>query len=132
MTKGSILVISNEMNISRALRITLVAKGYEVTNTRTVAEAVDLSESAKHDLILLDNDSSSATATKACREIRACSAAAIIIMGSDTSEEKKAHAILAGADSYMPKPFGVAQIVASVRANMRKDETKSSLGVLVS
>src|ERR1700722_11731640 len=109
MTKGSILVISNEMNISRALRITLAAKGYEVTNTRTVAEAVDLSESAKHDLILLDNDSSSATITEACREIRARSAAAIIIMGSDASEEQKAHAILAGADSYMPKPFGVAQ-----------------------
>jgi two-component system KDP operon response regulator KdpE len=132
MTKGSILVISNEMNISRALRITLAAKGYKVTNTRTVTEAVNLSESAKHDLILLDNDSSSSTATEACREIRACSAAAIIIMGSETSEEKKAHAILAGADSYMPKPFGVAQIFADVRAIMRKNKAMSDLGVLVS
>lgn len=120
MSEGSILVVSNERGISRAVRITLAAKGYEVTNTGTVAAAVEMSESGKYDVVLLDNDTSSATASCACRKLRARSGAAIIVIGSDNSEEKKAHAIRAGADAYLAKPFGVAEMFAGVHANMRK------------
>ena len=129
MSEGSILIVSNELSVSRALRIALTAKGYKVTNARTVTEAVELGESGRHDLVLLDNDSSSATA---CREIRACSDAPIIVIGSDNSEEKRTHAILAGADDYVPKPFGVAEIFAGVRANMRTHKMKVNRQVLVS
>jgi two-component system KDP operon response regulator KdpE len=119
MSEGSILVVSDEPSIGRALRITLTAKGYEV-NTGSVAEAVKLSESGKYDVVLLDNDTSSATANEACRKIRARSGAAIIVIGSGNSEERKAHAIRAGADAYIPKPFGVAEMFAGVHSNMRK------------
>jgi two-component system KDP operon response regulator KdpE len=120
MSEGSILVISSELSIARALRITLAARGYEVTNTGSVGEAVELSGSRKHDLILLDSDASSATVVEACREIRASSDMAIVIISSDNSAEKKARAIQAGANAYISKPFGVAEIFASVRATMRK------------
>jgi DNA-binding response OmpR family regulator len=120
MSEGSILVVSKEASIARALRITLAAKGYEVTNLASIDEVVRQSGSGKYDLVLLDNDTSSASTMEACREIRACSDMAIIIMSGDNSEEKKAHAILSGADGYIPKPFGMAEVFAEVSANIRK------------
>jgi two-component system KDP operon response regulator KdpE len=130
MSEGSILVVSNEASIARALRLTLAAKGYEVTTAESTTEAIDLSGAGKHDLVLLDNDGSGAT-LEACRQIRARSDMAIIVISSDNSEEKKARAILAGADRYIAKPFGVEEIFAGVCANMRKVKTTPSQ-VLVS
>jgi two-component system KDP operon response regulator KdpE len=56
---------------------------------------------------------------------------AIIIMSGENSEEKKAHAILAGADAYIPKPFGVEEILARIRANIRKVKISASPTALV-
>ncbi len=120
MSEGSILVVSREPSISRVLHITLAAKGYEVTNLESVEDVVKQSASQLYDLVLLDSDTSSVSATDACREIRACSDMAIIIMSAENSEEKKAHAILAGADGYIPKPFGVEEVFARVRASIPK------------
>jgi len=131
MREGSILVVSNEVSIARALRLTLAAKGYEVTTAESTTEAVDLSGSGKHDLVLLDNDGSAA-ALEACRQIRARSGMAIIIISSDNSEDKKARAILAGADGYMTKPFGVVDIFALVRANTRNAKMAANSEALVS
>jgi two-component system KDP operon response regulator KdpE len=131
MSEGSILVVSKEPSIVRALRITLAAKGYEVTNLESVEDVVRQSDSWKYDLVLLDNDTSSASTTEACRGIRACSDMAIIIMSGENSEEKKAHAILAGADAYIPKPFGVEEILARIRANIRKVKISASPTALV-
>jgi DNA-binding response OmpR family regulator len=120
MVEGSILVISNEQGIARSLKITLAAKGYEVTNAYNIDEAVRLTGSRKHDLVLLDSDFSSATAIDACRELRASSDTAIVVISSDNSAEKRARAIMAGADAYIAKPFGVAEIFAGVEACLRK------------
>ena len=129
MREGSILVVSNEVSIARSLRLTLAAKGYQVTTSESAAEAIDLSASGKHDLVLLDNDGSIA-ALEACRQIRARSGMAIVIISSDNSEDKKARAMLAGADGYIAKPFGVADIFALVGASARHVK-KSHSEVLV-
>ena len=131
MNEGSILVVSEEPSIARVLRITLAAKGYEVTNVASVDDVVRHGGSRKYDLVLLDNDTSSASTAETCRKIRACSDMAIIIMSGDNSEEKKAHAILAGADAYIPKPFGVDEVFARIRANIRKVRVTVSSRVLV-
>jgi two-component system KDP operon response regulator KdpE len=131
MREGSILVVSNEVSIARALRLTLTAKGYEVTTAESATEAVDLSMSAKHDLVLLDSDAS-AGALDACRQIRACSDMGIIIISSDNSEDKKARAILAGADGYIAKPFGVVDIFALVGANAHNIKITANATVVVS
>ena len=131
MREGSILVASNEVSVARALRLTLSAKGYKVTTAESVAEAVDLSETGKHDLILLDNDGLAA-ALEACRQIRARSDMAIIIMSSDNSEDKRARAIRAGADGHIAKPFGVADIFAVVCASARTGRVAADPEVLVS
>ena len=130
MREGSILVVSNEVSITRALRLTLAARGYEVATAESATEAVDLSGAGKHDLVLLDNDGSPAT-LDACRQIRARSGMAIVIISSDNSEDKKARAMLAGADGYIAKPFGVADIFALVHASTRHVK-KASSEVLVS
>lgn len=131
MSEGSILVVSKEPSIVRALHITLAAKGYEVTNLESVEDVVRQSDPWKYDLVLLDNDTSSPSTAEACREIRACSDMAIIIMSGENSEEKKTHAILAGADAYIPKPFGVEEISARIRANIRKVKISASPTALV-
>jgi two-component system KDP operon response regulator KdpE len=124
MSEGSILLVSNEFGIARALRLTLAAKGYEVTTVESLAEAVELSESGKRDLVLLDCESSAAT-LEACREIRACSDVAIVVVSSDGSEDKRARASLAGADDYVLKPFGINEITGSISANIHKSKTAS-------
>ena len=132
MREGSILVVSNEVSIARALRLTLMAKGYKVTTAESATEAVDLSMSAKHDLVLLDSDASAGSALDACRQIRARSDMAIIIISSDNSEDKKARAILAGADGYIAKPFGVVDIFTLVGANTHNIKIAANATVSVS
>jgi two-component system, OmpR family, KDP operon response regulator KdpE len=129
MSEGSILVVSREPSIARALRITLEAKGYEVTNLDSVDDVIKRS-SRNDDLVLLDNDTSALSATAACREIRACSDIAIIILSGENSEEKKAHAISAGADAYILKPFGVEEVFARVQASLPKVRITVSPGTL--
>ena len=87
-------------------------------------EAAELSEFGKRDLVLLDYDSSAST-LEACRKIRACSDVAIIVVSADRSEDKKARAILAGADDYVLKPFGINEIVGSIGTHMHKSKTAS-------
>lgn len=130
MAYGSILIVSQEVSFARALQITLVAKGYEVTNTTSIDDAVRLSDSGKYDLVLLDDDTSPATTLRACREIRAYSDTGIIVVSEETSKEARARAIDAGADTYVSKPFGVAEIFSGVRKNMRRVRVNSE--VLVS
>jgi two-component system KDP operon response regulator KdpE len=98
----------------------------------SIEEVLRLKDPGKYDLLLLDNDTSPCSTENACRELRACSDMAIIIMSGDNSEEKKAQAILAGANAYLPKPFGVAEMFARVRANMRKARVMTDPQVLVS
>jgi two-component system KDP operon response regulator KdpE len=131
MSDTSVLVVSNEASIARALHLTLAAKGYEVASVESGAEAIELSGTGKYSLALLDDDGS-AEALDACRQIRARSDMAVIIISSDDSEEKKARAILAGANGYVAKPFGVADIFAVVCAGMPKEKAPAGSAVLVS
>jgi two-component system KDP operon response regulator KdpE len=120
MSEGSIVVVSREPGISRALCLTLAAKGYEVTNVESVDDVFRQSHARRYDLVLLDNDTSTAPPAETCREIRACSDMGIVIISGDHSEEKKLKAILAGADAYIAKPFGVEEVFAGIRAAIGK------------
>ena len=118
--EGSILVVSNEVSFSRALRIMLAAKGYEVTNTTSIEDAIVLGDSGRFDLVLLDSDTSCESAAEACQAIRACSDAAIIVVSGDNSDAGKSRTIRAGANAYMSKPFGVTEMFAAVREHSRR------------
>lgn len=124
-SQGRILVVSDEPNIRRALRIALVASGYEVTDTGTAEVPLKLRAPTEPDLVLLDNDISDNTGMETCRQIRNSCGAAIIVMGGGNLEETRARAFQAGADDHIGKPFGFPKIMAFIRANMVRGRTLS-------
>jgi len=132
MSEGSILIVCEEPSVVRAAQVTLAAKGYEVANISSIEEVLRLKNPEQYDLLLLDSDTFPSSTASVCRQIRACGDMAIIVMSGDDSEETKTQAILAGADAYLPKPFGVAEMFTRVRANIRKTRLVTAPQALVS
>jgi two-component system KDP operon response regulator KdpE len=115
-----ILVVDDEPQILRALQTTLRGAGYEVETAATAAEA--LSKAAVHppdgfilDLILPDGNG-----IDVCRELRTWSQAPIVVLSAVGEEADKVAALDAGADDYVTKPFGVDELLARVRAALRR------------
>src|ERR1700686_2831578 len=98
MNKGHILVIDDEPQIRRMMRITLIAQGFEVTDAREGTEGLERLRSAKYDLVLLDINIPGTNGIDLCREIRDTSEVAIIMLSARTKEEDKTRAFDAGAD----------------------------------
>lgn len=120
MTNGRILVVDDEPQIRRVLRTTLSAQGYEVFDARTGEEALDAIREQRFDLILLDMNMPGMGGLAACREIRAGSDTAIIMLTVRDSEHDKVTALDAGADDYITKPFGSPELSARMRAALRR------------
>ncbi|MDX2149635.1 MAG: response regulator transcription factor [Bryobacteraceae bacterium] len=120
MTQGRILVVDDEPQIRRVLRTTLTAQGYEVFDARTGEDALLAIRDQRFDLVLLDMNMPGMGGLAACREIRAGSDAAILMLTVRNSEEDKVTALDAGADDYITKPFGMPELLARIRAALRR------------
>jgi len=120
MSQGKILVVDDDPQIRRVMRTTLVVQGYEVADARSGEEAVEKFREGKYDLILLDLNMSGMDGIAACREIRSTSDVAIIMLTVRDSEKDKVTALDAGADDYITKPFSTPELLARVRAAMRR------------
>lgn len=120
MSSGRVLVVDDEPQIRRVLRAALVSNGYEHYEARTGEDALDLLRQKTVDLILLDMNMPGMGGMAACRAIRAQSDAAIIILSVRDSEKDKIAALDAGADDYLTKPFSVNELLARIRANLRR------------
>lgn len=120
MSAGRILVVDDEPQIRRVLRTTLSAQGYEVFDGRTGEEALLAIREQRFDLVLLDMNMPGMGGLAACREIRAGSDAAIIMLTVRNSEQDKVAALDAGADDYITKPFGIPELSARIRAALRR------------
>lgn len=120
MSNGRILVVDDEPQIRRVLRTSLTAKGYEVYDARTGEEALDELREQRFDVILLDVNMPGMGGLEACREIRKTSEVAIIMLTVRDSEQDKVAALDAGADDYVTKPFGMPELLARIRAAMRR------------
>ncbi len=120
MGMGHILVVDDEPQIRRVMRTTLVAQGYEVSDARTGDDALELIRSEKYDLVLLDVNMPGISGLEACREIRRCSELPIIMVTVRGSERDKVQALDAGADGYVTKPFGISELMARIRAVLRR------------
>jgi len=130
MTSAKILVVDDEPQIRRIMRTTLTAQGYEVHDARSGEEALDAVRQQRFDLILLDANMPGMGGLKACREIRGTSDAAIVMLTVRSAEEDKVAALDAGADDYVTKPFSMPELMARIRAALRRVPVTSDSTVI--
>lgn len=115
-----ILVVDDERQIRRVMRVALEAEGYAVIEARTGEEALEQLAHHHVDLILLDLNMPGMGGMQACREIRTASDSAIVVLSVRSSEEDKIEALDAGADDYVTKPFSGKELLARIRAALRR------------
>jgi len=120
LTGATILVVDDEPQIRRVLRSTLSSQGYVITDAKTGEEAVESVRKNKPDLVLLDVNMPGMGGIEACREIRQLSEAPIIMLTVRNAERDKVLALDAGADDYVVKPFGIEELLARIRAALRR------------
>ncbi len=120
MASARILVVDDEPQIRRVLRTALVAGGYMVQDARSGEEALDKLREERPDLAIIDINLPGMSGFEVCREIRETSDVPIIILSVRNSEKDKVKALDAGADDYVVKPFGTQELLARIRANLRR------------
>jgi two-component system KDP operon response regulator KdpE len=125
MSKGQILIVDDEPQIRRVLRSALAKQGYVVKDARSGEEALEKLRDARFDVIILDRNMPGMGGLAACREIRSGSEAIIIMLTVRKAEPDQVDALDAGADDYMTKPFSAPELLARIRANLRRLPTAS-------
>jgi two-component system KDP operon response regulator KdpE len=120
VSEATILVVDDEPQIRRVMRSTLSAHGYVITEAKTGEEALELLRKERPDLVLLDVNMPGMGGIETCREIRRSSDAPIIMLTVRNAERDKVQALDAGADDYVVKPFGIEELLARIRAALRR------------
>ncbi len=132
MNAANILVVDDEPQIRRVLRSALSTRGYVITEAKTGEEALELMRKERPDLILLDVNMPGMGGIEACREIRRTSDAPVIMLTVRNAERDKVGALDAGADDYVVKPFGIEELLARIRAALRRYSPGDTLPSFVS
>jgi two-component system, OmpR family, KDP operon response regulator KdpE len=127
MNSASILVVDDEPQIRRVLRSTLSFRGYEISEAKSGEEALELARKLKPDLILLDVNLPGMSGIETCKEIRRGSKTPIIMLTVRSAERDKVVALDAGADDYVTKPFGIEELLARVRASLRRHSASEAV-----
>jgi two-component system KDP operon response regulator KdpE len=120
MSVATVLVVDDDPQIRRVLRTTLIEHGYEATDARNGEEAVERLREEKPALIILDMNMPGMNGIETCRTIRSTSTVPIIMLTVRDSEADKIEALDAGADDYVTKPFSSPELLARVRAALRR------------
>src|SRR5881628_1578372 len=120
MNSATILVVDDEPQLRRVMLATLTDLGYVVIDARSGEEALEKFRQEAPDLVLLDLNMPGIGGLETCRAIRAGSDAPIIILSVRNNERDKVEALDAGADDYVTKPFGIQELLARIRAAMRR------------
>ena len=120
MSAGRILVVDDDPQIRRVMRTTLATHGYEVEDARSGEGALERLRSETYDLVLLDVNMPSMDGLETCRAIRSGSDIAIIMLTVRNSERDKVDTLNAGADDYVTKPFSTPELLARIRAALRR------------
>jgi len=120
VSEAKILIVDDDAQIRRTLRATLVPHGYEVEDVSGGEEALHVLRERKPDLVLLDLNMPGMSGLETCRAIREQSDVAIIVLTVRDAEKDKVMVLDAGADDYVTKPFGTAELLARIRAALRR------------
>jgi two-component system KDP operon response regulator KdpE len=120
VSAGKILVVDDEPQIRRVMKSALAQHGYFVADARSGDEALECIRQDRFDLILLDRNMPGMSGLDVCRQVRATSDVAIIMLTVRKKELEKIEALDAGADDYVTKPFSMPELLARIRANLRR------------
>lgn len=126
MSKLSVLIIEDEENICSFIRTSLRPQGYKITTAATAAEGLSIINSGGCDLVLLDLGLPDADGLEVLRKVRAWSSLPVIVISARTKEQEKVQALDAGADDYITKPFGTAELMARIRTALRHSNRLAS------
>jgi two-component system, OmpR family, KDP operon response regulator KdpE len=128
-----ILVVDDEPQITRVLRTTFTAQGYDVRVANDGEMALEIMKDWSPDLIVTDLVMPNMDGVSLCRRVRSVSQMPIIVLSVRDQERAKVEALDAGADDYVTKPFPTNELVARVRANLRRTpvqtETVEKIGI---
>lgn len=120
MTSAKILIVDDAQQVRRVLRTTLSAEGYTIFEAGTGEEALESIRSSVPDAILLDVNMPGMGGLETCREIRRSLDVPILMLTVRNAERDKVLALDAGADDYVVKPFGMQELLARIRAALRR------------
>ena len=116
----SILIVEDEADIRRFVRMALSAEGYEVHEANTVARALIECGTRRPDLVVLDLGLPDGDGIEVIHGLRRWSAVPVIVLSARSQESDKIASLDAGADDYLVKPFGAGELTARVRAQLRR------------
>jgi two-component system KDP operon response regulator KdpE len=123
VSAGRILVVDDEPQLRRIMRMTLTGAGYEIDDAKTGEEALEKVRSFRPDLVLLDMNMPGMGGLAACRAMRSDADVAIIMLTVRNAEADKVEALDAGADDFVTKPFSTPELLARIRAALRRVPT---------
>ena len=127
--EGHVLVVDDDPQIRRVMRTTLDAKGYEVEEAGSGERALELVQSQKYDLIILDINLPGKSGVETCREVHSFSPVPVIMLTVREASEDKIEALDAGACDYVTKPFAMGELLARIRAVLRRTPSVAVSGV---
>lgn len=126
----TVLVVDDEAQIRRALDVGLRSHGYQVTQAPNGQTALDKLSRDRIDVVILDLGLPDIQGSEVLRRVRAWADTPIIILSVRAGQEDKIHALDAGADDYVEKPFSIAELLARIRAVQRRATAESPNAIL--
>jgi two-component system, OmpR family, KDP operon response regulator KdpE len=127
----TVLVIEDDTSLRRALRTSLKARGFEVLESPTAEEGLVLVADNRPDVVLLDLGLPDIDGIEALRRMRSFSDVPVVVLTARDRQQDKIEALDAGADDYVTKPFDVEEVLARVRATLRRVPQASSAPAVV-
>src|SRR5713101_4596847 len=118
--KSRVLVVDDEPQITRVLRTVLTSQGYQVRTAGEGSSALSSFTEWRPELVITDLYMPHMDGIELCRRIRAMSSVPIIVLSVKGEEKSKVEALDSGADDYVTKPFGIDELLARVRAALRR------------
>ncbi|HET6504961.1 MAG TPA: response regulator [Amycolatopsis sp.] len=128
MTEATVLVVDDEPQIVRALRINLSARGYRVVTAHDGTAALRAAAETKPDVVVLDLGLPDLDGNEVIAGLRGWSTVPIIVLSARSDSPDKVRALDAGADDYVTKPFGMDELLARLRAAVRRSSVSGSDG----
>jgi two-component system, OmpR family, KDP operon response regulator KdpE len=115
-----VLIVDDEPQITRVLRTSLSAQGYDIRIANSGEMALEIMKDWSPNLIITDLSMPAVDGVQLCREVRTVSQVPILVLSVRDQERQKVEALDAGADDYVTKPFGMNELLARVRAHLRR------------